>query len=128
VENNSVPKAKALSRREFIVNVSSVSAVLAAGGALSGCGAAWQPPVDFNYGVASGDPQTDRIILWTHAKYQSSVEPVNLTYQVANDTAFMSVVSSGQVVASADTGYTAKVDATGLAEGKSYFYRFRGSH
>ena len=120
----STPKAKALSRREFIVTVSSVSAVVAAGGVLSGCGGGDALPIEFNYGVASGDPMKDRIILWTHAKYQGRVEPVNLTYQVANDSAFMSVVSSGQVVASADTGYTAKVDATGLAEGKSYFYRF----
>ncbi len=124
MKNNLTPKAKALSRREFIVNVSSVSAVLAAGGVLSGCGGASQVPVDFNYGVASGDPWKDRIILWTHAKYQNSAAPVALTYQVANDSAFMSVVTSGQVVSSADTGYTAKVDATGLAEGKSYFYRF----
>ena len=124
MKNNLTPKAKALSRREFIVNVSSVSAVLAAGGVLSGCGGASQVPVDFNYGVASGDPLKDRIILWTHAKYQNSAAPVALTYQVANDSAFMSVVTSGQAVSSADTGYTAKVDATGLAEGKSYFYRF----
>lgn len=124
MKNNLTPKAKALSRREFIVNVSSVSAVLAAGGVLSGCSGASQVPVDFNYGVASGDPLKDRIILWTHAKYQNSAAPVALTYQVANDSAFMSVVTSGQVVSSADTGYTAKVDATGLAEGKSYFYRF----
>ena len=124
MENNSAPKAKALSRREFIVNVSSVSAVLAAGGVLSGCGGGAETLVDFNYGVASGDPLKDRVILWTHAKYQNSVAPVDLTYEVATDPAFRSVVSSGQVVASANTGYTAKVDATGLTEGQSYFYRF----
>jgi len=124
MENSSATKAKSINRREFIVNVSSVSAVVAAGGVLSGCAGASNMPVDFLYGVASGDPQKDRIILWTHAKYQSSADPVDLTYQVANDSAFTSIVSSGQLSASADTGFTAKVDATGLTEGKSYFYRF----
>ena len=120
----SSPETKALSRREFIVRVSSVSAVVAAGGVLSGCGGGDPLPIEFNYGVASGDPQNDRIILWTHAKYQGREDPVSIAYEVANDAAFTSVVTSGEVIASADTGFTAKVDATGLAAGKNYFYRF----
>lgn len=112
-----------LTRREFIVKLSSVSAAVASGGVLSACSD--DPlPVDFNYGVASGDPLTDRIILWTHAKYQTGSDPVNLIYQVANDTAFSSIVSSGQVTSGAETGFTAKVDALGLSAGKTYFYRF----
>ncbi len=110
-------------RREFIVKLSSVSAAVASGGVLSACSD--DPlPVDFNYGVASGDPLTDRIILWTHAKYQTGSDPVNLIYQVANDTAFSSIVSSGQVTSGAETGFTVKVDALGLSAGKTYFYRF----
>ena len=112
-----------LTRREFIVKLSSVSAAVASGGVLSACSD--DPlPVDFNYGVASGDPLTDRIILWTHAKYQTGSDPVNLIYQVANDTAFSSIVSSGQVTSGAETGFTVKVDALGLSAGKTYFYRF----
>jgi alkaline phosphatase D len=113
-----------LTRREFMIKVSSVSTVLAAGGALSGCGDDSPPPVDFNYGVASGDPLADRIILWTHAKYHTNSAAVALTYQVASDAGFTSIVTSGEVIASADTGFTAKVDAKGLTGGKSYFYRF----
>ena len=113
-----------LTRREFLIKVASVSTVLAAGGALSGCGDDSALPVDFNYGVASGDPLIDRIILWTHAKYHTNSAAVALTYQVANDAAFTSIVTSGQVIASADTDFTAKVDAKGLTGGKTYFYRF----
>jgi len=116
--------ANQFTRREFIVKLSSVSAAVASGGVLSACSDGEPAPVDFNYGVASGDPLTDRIILWTHAKYQTGPDPVNLIYQVANDAAFSSIVSSGQVTSGAETGFTAKVDALGLSAGKTYFYRF----
>ena len=113
-----------LNRREFIVKVSTVSAVVAAGGALSACSEDEPVTVEFNYGVASGDPLSDRIILWTHAKRRLSAAPVNLTYQVATDAAFASIITSGSTTASADTGFTAKVDAVGLSVGTAYFYRF----
>jgi len=117
------------SRREFIIRVSSVSAVVSAGAVLSACGGmiSDDDAVQFAYGVASGDPLSDRVILWTHAKYLGRTDNVALTYQVATDNTFAtaSVVASGSVVASASTNFTAKVDATGLEAGKSYFYRFK---
>ncbi|WP_353133307.1 PhoD-like phosphatase N-terminal domain-containing protein, partial [Limnohabitans sp.] len=64
------------------------------------------------------------MILWTHAKYSNSDMDVTLQYQVASDAAFTQIVSQGNVVAKSDTGFTVKADATGLAAGTSYFYRF----
>lgn len=110
-------------RRQFVLQLASVSAVVAGGSALSGCGGDGEAPV-FMYGVASGDPQADRVILWTHARFPSLSEAVQLRYEVADDASFKAIVSTGQVTASAATGYTAKVDATGLAPGKTYYYRF----
>lgn len=93
---------------------------------LSACGGADNSPMaQFNYGVASGDPLSSAVILWTHAKYQSFNDPVELRYEVATDLAFASVVSQGVVVASEATSYTAKVDAKGLSPATEYFYRFR---
>jgi len=43
-------------RRDFLIKVSSISAVLATGGILSACGSSDSPMVNFDYGVASGDP------------------------------------------------------------------------
>ena len=80
--------------------------------------------VQFNYGVASGDPLADRVILWTHAKYDGFPDSVPLTYQVATDASFATVVSTGTVTASENTGYTAKADATGLSAGRDYYFRF----
>ena len=96
----------------------------AAGSVLSGCGGGNDGP-SFNYGVASGDPLSDRIILWTHAKAPNSNANVELTYEVATDSAFTNIVSSGPAVAGAATGFTAKADATGLSPGQQYYYRFR---
>jgi len=112
------------SRREFIIKLASVSGALAAGSMLSACGGGDEAMVQFNYGVASGDPLADRVILWTHAKYDGFPDSVPLTYQVATDASFASIVSSGMVTASASTGYTAKADATGLTAGREYYFRF----
>ena len=114
------------SRREFIIKMASVSGVVAAGSVLSACGggSSNDPMLQFNYGVASGDPKTDRVILWTHARYVGSSDTVALTYQVATDVGFTTIVSTGTATAGASSGYTAKADATGLTAGSTYYYRF----
>jgi alkaline phosphatase D len=115
-------------RRSFIIRVASASAAVAAGGLLSACGGGDDeaiPPARFDFGVASGDPLADRVVLWTHAAPANGQSAVSLTWEVARDAGFTQVVSSGQVQATAAAGFTAKVDARGLSAGQSYFYRFR---
>lgn len=122
------------SRRAFIIRVASVSATLAAGGAMAeeeikGFGSAATArrdgPVRFDFGVASGDPLADRVILWTHARRRFTNLPVVMRWEVALDAGFRKVVSAGWATARAESGYTAKVDAKGLHAGRTYFYRFR---
>jgi len=125
---------------DFLVKSSSSAVALAAVGSLAACGGGGNDstpapapapappaatPAAFAFGVASGDPLTDRVILWTHAKVPDSTADVALTWDVANDVAFKSIVRSGTVNATADASFTAKVDVTGLTAGASYFYRFR---
>lgn len=112
-------------RRDFLIKVSSIASVLSTGGILSACGTSDSPMVNFDYGVASGDPLSDRVILWTHAKYQNLTDPVTLSWQVASDLEFTKIIASGSVQASSDTGYTCKVDATGLLPNQTYYYRFK---
>ncbi|MCX7242082.1 MAG: alkaline phosphatase D family protein [Burkholderiales bacterium] len=112
------------SRRDFIIKIASASGMLAGGSLLSACGGSDGPMVQFNYGVASGDPLADRVILWTHAKYAGLTDAVVLTYQVATDASFSTIVSTGTATATDSTGYTAKADATGLTAGRDYYYRF----
>jgi alkaline phosphatase D len=118
------------SRREFIVRIGSLSALLSAGATLSACGGSNDPaatPVVFNYGVASGDPLADSVILWTHAKPETGSDAVDLTYEVSSTVDFAALVTSGKAMATEASGYTAKVDAKGLAAGKEYFYRFKSA-
>jgi alkaline phosphatase D len=112
-------------RRDFVRNVVLGAAALSTLGAV-GCSSSDDapPPSEFKYGVASGDPLADRVILWTHAKIPNSTANVRLQWQVAADNAFATIVQSGQIEATETNGYAAKVDATGLAPGRTYFYRF----
>jgi alkaline phosphatase D len=115
------------SRRDFIIKAASTTAVVAISGSLAGCfgsNASLPPPSEFKYGVASGDPLNDRVILWTHAKIANSTATVGLTWQVATDTGFANLVSSGRISTTEATAFTAKVDATGLTSGATYYYRF----
>ncbi|MBP6764322.1 MAG: alkaline phosphatase D family protein [Rubrivivax sp.] len=109
-------------RRQFVLQLASVSAVVAGGAALSGCGDGESPV--FMYGVASGDPLADRVMLWTHVRFPGHDDAVELRYEVADDASFQTLVSTGKVTASAATDHTAKADATGLTPGRSYYYRF----
>lgn len=121
-------------RRDFIVKASSTAAAVAVGGSLAACSDSdsneekFAVAPEFKYGVASGDPLTDRIILWTHAKFPGADAAVTvpLTWQIATDANFTAIISSGKIDASDSTGFTAKVDATGLTAGVEYFYRFQG--
>lgn len=112
-------------RRDFLIKLGSISAVISAGGVLSACGDSSSSMVNFDYGVASGDPLSDRVIIWTHAKYPNSNDPVSLIWQVATDIHFVNIVAYGVGQSSAETGYTFKADATGLSANQNYFYRFK---
>jgi alkaline phosphatase D len=74
----------------------------------------------FPYGVASGDPLANAVIIWTAVKGKNT-----LTWHVARDANFLSIVKSGQVTATSANGYTAKVDVTGLSPESVYYYRFK---
>ncbi len=78
----------------------------------------------FYHGVASGDPLTDRVILWTRITLDPVVDPVSVDWEVATDISFATVVSSGSANTDSTKDYTIKVDAGGLQAGTWYYYRF----
>ena len=80
--------------------------------------------VSFNHGVASGDPLSDAIILWTRVTPAGSPQGVNVTLQIADDENFESNRVQQTVVALASNDYTVKIDFTGLNAGSKYYYRF----
>jgi len=79
----------------------------------------------FYHGVASGDPLSDRVILWTRVTDDTlSVDSVLVAWRVATDTNMNNVISYGTGYATADKDWTFKVDAIGLAPGTWYYYDF----
>jgi alkaline phosphatase D len=111
-------------RRRFVRLMGATGLLAASAVTLHGCGSDGDgQEVSFAHGVASGDPLVDRVILWTRVT-PKLIEPVDLVWQVAADVGFTNVLRAGTVRATPDADFTAKVDATGLAPGRTYFYRF----
>ena len=105
-------------RREF----------LGAAAGLTGAAATWRytalasaaPANPFAaHGVASGDPLADRVIIWTRVVTDDAV-----SWEVATDPSFATVVRRGTTVTSAAHDYTVHVDVDGLAPYTAYWYRF----
>ena len=114
------------SRRQFVVRLAGLATLASTGAALTACGGGDDPePPRFDYGIASGDPLSDRVILWTHAQFSGLNEDSPLAWEVASDAAFTTLAASGNARATAATGHTVKVDAKGLSAGKDYYFRFR---
>lgn len=83
------------------------------------------PGVSFLHGVASGDPLSDRVILWTRVTVdRDSGEDVAVTVTVARDLAMQQTVASYTATASASSDYCVKLDATGLQPDSWYYYQF----
>lgn len=77
----------------------------------------------FKHGVASGDPLSDAVILWTRVTPVTDAK-VKVSWQVATDAAFSQLVTNGETLTDASRDYTVKVDAVGLKPGTRYYYRF----
>lgn len=79
----------------------------------------------FLHGVASGDPLSNQVIIWTRITPNNSVDELAVEWEMALDTAFDSIVNSGSVIASSETDWTIKVDVDQLMPNQTYYYRFK---
>jgi alkaline phosphatase D len=79
----------------------------------------------FYHGVASGDPLTDRVIIWTRVTPADlGANAVSVHWKIATDTAMTTIVNSGTFITNQDRDYTVKVDADKLVPNKYYYYQF----
>ena len=105
-------------------------AAVATASATAACGApnvetpAYEGEVAFNHGVASGDPKSDRVVIWTRVT-PSNAGAVPVRWIVARNRELTDVVKTGVVETSEARDYTVKADVTGLRAGAPYFYGFR---
>jgi alkaline phosphatase D len=77
----------------------------------------------FYHGVASGDPISDAVIIWTRITLNST-GPVDVNWRMATDTLFANVVVSGMVTTDSTVDWTVNVDVTGLSSDTWYYYDF----
>ncbi|WP_075187347.1 alkaline phosphatase D family protein [Teredinibacter haidensis] len=96
---------------------------------LPGCGGSDDNSLDagsFDYGVASGDPLTHSVILWTRlTPADSSKAEASLAWDIARDAGFQELVASGSGTASMASDFTVKVDVQALDADTQYYYRFK---
>jgi alkaline phosphatase D len=93
----------------------------------------WEaPPSVFSQGVASGDPGSDRVILWTRLAADplasgGGLDAVDrdVAFDVALDDSFADLVVSGIATAPATLGHSVHLDVTDLEPDTEYVYRFR---
>ncbi|MES2609506.1 MAG: alkaline phosphatase D family protein [Pseudomonadota bacterium] len=113
------------SRRQFVRHMALGAAALGTL-PLAACGGSDDAPeVRFAHGVASGDPLSDRVILWTRVTPPANDSAdIPVRWEVASDSAFATLVAQGTATATAARDFTVKVDATGLRPATSYHYRF----
>ncbi len=86
----------------------------------------------FMHGVASGDPLPTSVVLWTRVTPTKECspgsgrgEPVEVTWEIAEDKTFSRGVRRGVVRTGSDRDFTVHVDPFELAPDTAYYYRFR---
>lgn len=118
-----------LTRRDFLKASAAGFGAAVLSTSLIGCSSDTREPlplpyrVQFLHGVASGDPATDAIILWTRVSADAATVPVS--WQLAQDKDFKQIVRSGDTSTSAQSDYTVKIDVRDLNAGTEYYFRFR---
>ncbi|MBO9710218.1 MAG: alkaline phosphatase D family protein [Caulobacter sp.] len=129
----SVLDCYALNRRRLLRTfgasaVTALSMPLASGLALAQPVFAQYP---FQLGVASGDPWPDGFVIWTRLApepfeigYGMPMAPVEVSWEVAADRGFKTVVAKGTAIAPPELGHSVHVEVGGLESGRDYWYRF----
>jgi alkaline phosphatase D len=85
----------------------------------------WRERRDFYAeGVASGDPDSNSVLLWTRRAPKDGNTVRKLAVEVAEDESFTRVVASAEVPISEASDWTARVLAGGLKPSRIYWYRF----
>lgn len=119
-----------ITRRKFIELAASFGAVLAwPATSVPGYKSAWRERREFYpQGVASADPLSDSVIVWTRRPPVRNSVAKRLIVEIADDSAFRTVVSSSKVNLSAENDWTCRVLAAGLKSRREYWYRFTDEH
>src|ERR1041384_2860508 len=123
-----------LNRREFVQLAAAMGASPAGGGSARASTTGWHERRDlYPEGVASGDPDSSSVILWTRRPFEGpgagtpgvkSSGRRALTGEGAEDDAFRRVVAKAPAPVSAESDWTTRVLVGHLKPARVYWYRF----
>ncbi|WP_085524502.1 alkaline phosphatase D family protein [Tuberibacillus sp. Marseille-P3662] len=88
----------------------------------------------FSLGVASGDPLSHSIVLWTRLAPEPlngggmPMHPVPVKWDIAKDQHFRHIVQHGTEIATPELAHSVHVEVDGLQPDTVYFYRFKAGH
>ena len=118
-----------LNRRQFAVTAAAFSLTLAHGAVRAQAPRpTWsERRLSYPQGVASGDPTSDSVILWTR-RPPLETPATRLFVEVAEDPGFRRIVAGGEAAISSDNDWTCRFLAAGLRPGREHFYRFVDEH
>jgi alkaline phosphatase D len=119
-----------MTRRSFMEMAVALGAAAAWGQShATGSNVSWRERRDFYpEGVASGDPETDSVLLWTRRPPRSSSVADKLHVEIAEDESFTRVAASAEAPISDASDWTCRVLAGGLKPSRLYWYRFTDAH
>ena len=90
------------------------------------------PNNPFSLGVASGDPDSSSVVLWTKLAPNPTLpcggmdpEYVPVVWEVSEEESMAHILMTGKAVASPQLGHSVHVEVQGLRPGQWYWYRFR---
>jgi alkaline phosphatase D len=128
-------KSRGGSRRRFLQGTGAALG-FSAMPLLPACGGGGEPEGDnlptpagtglFRHGVASGDPLSDGVVLWTRITADGGAA-VALDCIVATDPAMTQRVARFELSTDASRDHTVKIDVRGLQPATTYYYRFATS-
>lgn len=116
-EPAALPASTNITRRSLFTLAGAGAAVAAAPAAATGFGKG------FTHAVASGEPATNRVLLWTRYVADQST---TLDWQVSETEDFATIAAEGNTgdAARPDSDFCVKTWANGLQPDRWYFYRF----
>ncbi|WP_069187890.1 alkaline phosphatase D family protein [Sporosarcina globispora] len=91
----------------------------------------------FTLGVASGDPLSDSVVLWTRLAPNPLAEDgnggmdnryVSVEWEVAEDEAFKKIVRRGKEITGPELGHSVHAEVFGLRPWREYYYRFKAGN
>lgn len=129
-----VARRAGANRREFFRRAGGAAVALGAASLLPACGGGGDDDAiaptpgsgTFQHGVASGDPLSDRVLLWTRVT-PATAGTIAVDCVVASDATLANVVARASVTTDATRDYTVKTDVAGLQPNTTYYYRFTAS-